>query len=860
MNSANLIDISTLEQLNAIRYDMNGEGIVDISSNAADYEDAFGGTSPTCPSSCKGYELVNDLDFENVNGSLSRWAEDAVSSGIAGAVTGGWVPIGNFSSRFNATFNGGGYTISNLYIDRSDRYIGLFGFASKNIVAGRPQVVIRNLGLENVNITGSGSESSDIYVAGLAGLCRSYVVSVYVTGTITGTGSTSLVGGIAGLHAGSIMACYTRVDVTGPYYVGGLVGKSDGDVDACYTMGTASGSSAGSEVGALLGFSYRSSSSSYTVSEGIGLFGSIQVGVGSCYFDIDVAGIPPETLGRSTSALQTPTSYTGIYLAWDDKDLDSVLDEDIDNATVTGDLGADAIWDFGTSDQYPVLSIDFNRDGVATASEFGDQGRGRFPEFKDSAGGSLVSAYTFTISENSAADTEVNGTPRVFSENFVQTPITYTLLNESDDEAYSGPFKITEAGAHQEIQVKSGAQLDFESGTTSYAFRVRASDNSSPPGTRTVNVSVRITDVNEAPVFTASSYSFTIAEDVASVTALSGSVPIEATDPEGGVVGYFLSNSTDGFLIDTDGGILFVSPPFRFNFEDTPTYNFAIHAEVTSELGGSISEEVSVIVTVTDVDEAPEFVFADGESSLSFTVLEDASAGTSLSGSVPIEATDPEGGSVSYSLLNGDGSTYTGALFNILSGESVIRVSSGAVLDFETMPTYALQVQATAAGSGVVAAVPVTITITGMDEPPEFTSSSYSFTLAEGASAATVLSGSVPISAVDPEGGSVSYSFVNTSGSPMTSPHFAIDSSSGVIRVKAGAFLNFEDVSSFSLRVQASDSSASSSTADVSISLTDVNEAPVFTASSYSFTIAEDVTFIHTCQWRSTHTCHGSGR
>ena len=63
--------------------------------------------------------------------------------------------------------------------------------------------------------------------------------------------------------------------------------------------------------------------------------------------------------------------------------------------------------------------------------------------------------------------------------------------------------------------------------------------------------------------------------------------------------------------------------------------------------------------------------------------------------------------------------------------------------------------------------MPVTITITGMDEPPEFTSSSYSFTLAEGASAATVLSGSVPISAVDPEGGSVSYSFVNTSGSPM---------------------------------------------------------------------------------------------
>jgi hypothetical protein len=71
--------------------------------------------------------------------------------------------------------------------------------------------------------------------------------------------------------------------------------------------------------------------------------------------------------GKTTTDLQSPTGYTGIYRSWN-ADLD---DADRDDNAATG---GDDPWYFGTSRQYPVLKVDFDGDGVATWQEFGDQG------------------------------------------------------------------------------------------------------------------------------------------------------------------------------------------------------------------------------------------------------------------------------------------------------------------------------------------------------------------------------------------------------------------------------------------------------------------------------------------------------
>ena len=69
------------------------------------------------------------------------------------------------------------------------------------------------------------------------------------------------------------------------------------------------------------------------------------------YWDTDTSGLGADRSeqGQSTSALQAPTGYGGLYAAW--------------NVDVKGDGTADAPWDFGTDAQYPALSLDANGDG-----------------------------------------------------------------------------------------------------------------------------------------------------------------------------------------------------------------------------------------------------------------------------------------------------------------------------------------------------------------------------------------------------------------------------------------------------------------------------------------------------------------
>ena len=57
----------------------------------------------------------------------------------------GFSPIGNNSTKFTGSYDGDGYTINGLTIDReSDNYIGLFGYTNG--------ATIQDLGVTNVNI------------------------------------------------------------------------------------------------------------------------------------------------------------------------------------------------------------------------------------------------------------------------------------------------------------------------------------------------------------------------------------------------------------------------------------------------------------------------------------------------------------------------------------------------------------------------------------------------------------------------------------------------------------------------------------------------------------------------------------
>ena len=231
-----LIEICDLEGLNAMRYQLNGTG----------YRASADATLITagCPSDgCNGYELTRNLDFRSTSSYGSRNINTAWTAGE------GWEPVGVFGGGrgFSARFNGNGYTISNLYINRNGAdNIGLFG-------ATRGQIT--NLGLLNVAISGRSS------VGGLAGRNSNIIMNSYVNGTVSGSGS---VGGLVGSNSVSITNSCATASVSGSGDdVGGLVGNSDSNStirNSCAT-GTVSGS--GNRIGGLVGSNRAAITSSY---------------------------------------------------------------------------------------------------------------------------------------------------------------------------------------------------------------------------------------------------------------------------------------------------------------------------------------------------------------------------------------------------------------------------------------------------------------------------------------------------------------------------------------------------------------------------------------------------------------------
>ncbi|GAG44820.1 unnamed protein product, partial [marine sediment metagenome] len=163
------------------------------------------------------YELSNDIDALET----STWN--------AGA---GFDPVGTGGTEFTGSFNGGGYTISNLFINRpAESAIGLFGATYT--------AVIQNVTLTDVNITG------DYYVGGIVGNAQDTLISdCYVAGSVVATDSIGKIGGIVGWPGGItiISRCGTRgiINATAPGdCVGGIAGDNYGDdvltITNCYS-------------------------------------------------------------------------------------------------------------------------------------------------------------------------------------------------------------------------------------------------------------------------------------------------------------------------------------------------------------------------------------------------------------------------------------------------------------------------------------------------------------------------------------------------------------------------------------------------------------------------------------------------
>ena len=332
---------------------------------------------------------------------------------------------------------------------------------------------------------------------------------------------------------------------------------------------------------------------------------------------------------------------------------------------------------------------------------------------------------------------------------------------------------------------------------TSYEFRVQARGDgetyfagwSEPSGV----VSHTTGTCNLPPVFSTSTYSFSVAENAA---VWSTAATVLAMDPDGDFVTYHITAGNTGGKFETSsgrsGGHILVWG--ALDYESVSSYTLTLEARDGKENG---TDTATVVITVTNVPEgrppAPQGLAATSTHD-SVTLSWNAVAGADR-----YRAQHRTGGAGEWTSL--DATATTTQTFSPAACET----------------TYEFRVQARGDGKTYLVAWgqpsgAVSHTTGPCNRPPVFATSTYAFSVAENAATSTVVG---RVSATDPDGDFVSYSIASGNDSGV----FSIYSDTGELFL-AGA-PDYDAVWSYTLTVQADDGNGGVATATVVVSVTD---------------------------------------
>ncbi len=403
-------------------------------------------------------------------------------------------------------------------------------------------------------------------------------------------------------------------------------------------------------------------------------------------------------------------------------------------------------------------------------------------------------------------------------------PVEALDLNASDTLTYSlddtsGKFSI-DSGTGQ-IKVAAHGSLDYETATL-HEFNVIAKDAGGLSDK--IDVTVLVRDVDEPLVVTGdTSPTFNENSNINNAVAR-----YTARDPEGSPVTFTWSvEGTDGsdFSIDNSGNLKFTSQP---DHEAQDEHGITIVA--TDNANSSNRGELTVTVTITDVNEPPEIT---GNSSQ--TYQENQTHPVTTVGFI-----DREGDDVTWSLSGTDRGDFT-----------ITRTSTGGgQLQFASTPDherpadsggnniYNLTVVATDDGTPVqVGRLDVTVTVEDVNEAPSVPTGSASITVSE-----NTTGNLVRYSSSDPERRTIQWSVTGTDGAA-----FRIDSSGNLSFDGAPDYEDALDSGGnnvYNIAVTATDNgnladgtistqgSLSSSFAGVTVTVTPIDEPPVITGTS----------------------------
>jgi hypothetical protein len=180
---------------------------------------------------------------------------------------------------------------------------------------------------------------------------------------------------------------------------------------------------------------------------------------------------------------------------------------------------------------------------------------------------------------------------------------------------------------------------------------------------------------------------FILAENSANGTVLG---TIEASDADGDTLTYSIrsGNTNAAFGLDASTGSLVVTNHLALDFETISTFSLLVQVS-----DGVLSDSATITINLTDVEEGsitnepPTIPSTIYNLAARFLLLENSTNGTVLG---TIEATDPDGDTLTYSIERGN----DGEPFSLDSESGVLTLSNSSVLDYKTTPTFILFVKA----------------------------------------------------------------------------------------------------------------------------------------------------------------------
>ena len=508
-------------------------------------------------------------------------------------------------------------------------------------------------------------------------------------------------------------------------------------------------------------------------------------------------------IGTAVSATDTDKDTLTYSLDGTDADSFSI------NST-NGQIRTSATLDYETKDSYSVtITVSDGNDGSDSISvtinitNIDESAPNNAPVFSDGA------STTRTVAENTGAGVNIGSA--VSATDADEDTLTYSLGGTD-----ASAFSINSTNG----QLRTNASLDYET-KSSYSVSITVSDGKG--GSDSISVTVNITDVDEsptnnAPIFTVGSTATrSVAENTATDTNVGSA--ITATDADDDTLTYSLSgNDASSFDIVSSSGQLKTKDALDHETKSS----YAVTISVSDGEGGS--DSIVVTINVTDVNEAP--VFSDGTTTTR-TIAENVGANINIG--TAVKATDPDtDDSLTYTLGGTDA-----ALFAIDDKTGQLKTKSA--LDYETKTSYTVTVSVS--DGSLADEITVTINVRDLDEtpsniPPVFTEGDDATrTIAENTTADTNIG--TPIAATDADSETLAYVLSGTEASL-----FSIDDETG--QLKTSGALNYETKDSYTVTVTVSDGSQND-TINVTIDVTNVNDAPVFAATNdTALTIAEN--------------------